>query len=229
MILVKSGLKPKFVRNKSDKSTESGIAIDEDLPQTEIDNEVKQISNELEVKEETISPKKSKLEKEKLIESHHKKEPESLKKGSNKPTLKNLSGTSSSKKSNSDTKSIENTSKPSLPKKSIKNGDSNIIEKNHTISSDLPQIERKKRVVSETDKSWTEKYKPMSMKAIIGQQDPNSNMFKLKKWLEKWHTNQLPDVKKRIPRPSPWAKNDDGAYFKAALLSGPPGVGEYTH
>lgn len=23
----------------------------------------------------------------------------------------------------------------------------------------------------------------------------------------------------------PWAKDDDGAYFKAALLSGPPGIG----
>jgi len=25
----------------------------------------------------------------------------------------------------------------------------------------------------------------------------------------------------------PWAKNDTGAFFKAALLSGPPGVGKY--
>jgi len=25
----------------------------------------------------------------------------------------------------------------------------------------------------------------------------------------------------------PWAKNDDGAYFKAALLSGSPGVGNW--
>jgi len=25
----------------------------------------------------------------------------------------------------------------------------------------------------------------------------------------------------------PWAKNDDGSYFKAALLSGSPGVGNY--
>jgi replication factor C subunit 1 len=25
----------------------------------------------------------------------------------------------------------------------------------------------------------------------------------------------------------PWAKGDTGAFFKAALLSGPPGVGEY--
>jgi len=27
--------------------------------------------------------------------------------------------------------------------------------------------------------------------------------------------------------PGPWSKNDTGAFFKAALLSGPPGVGKY--
>jgi hypothetical protein len=26
----------------------------------------------------------------------------------------------------------------------------------------------------------------------------------------------------------PWAKNDTGSYFKAALLSGPPGVGKFS-
>lgn len=31
-----------------------------------------------------------------------------------------------------------------------------------------------------------------------------------------------------MAKPSPWAKNDDGAYFKAALLSGPPGIGKTT-
>lgn len=28
--------------------------------------------------------------------------------------------------------------------------------------------------------------------------------------------------------PGPWAKDDNGAFFKAALLSGPPGVGKTT-
>lgn len=43
-------------------------------------------------------------------------------------------------------------------------------------------------------------------------------------WLTKWYVNR----KAKLPKPSPWAKNDDGGYYKAALLSGPPGVGEYT-
>lgn len=45
-------------------------------------------------------------------------------------------------------------------------------------------------------------------------------------WLKNWHTNH--DGKKKLAKPSPWAKNDDGAYFKAALLSGPPGIGKTT-
>lgn len=74
--------------------------------------------------------------------------------------------------------------------------------------------------------SWTDKYKPEDIKSIIGQQTDSSNMNKLKKWLLNWYRNQQPEVRKKIPTPSPWAKNDDGAYYKAALLSGPPGVGK---
>lgn len=44
--------------------------------------------------------------------------------------------------------------------------------------------------------------------------------------MSKWYTNQHPS--KRQQRPNPYAKNDDGAYYKAALLSGPPGVGKTT-
>lgn len=52
------------------------------------------------------------------------------------------------------------------------------------------------------------------------------NLFisRLMNWLSKWYTNH--DGKTKLTKPSPWAKNDDGAYFKAALLSGSPGVGQ---
>lgn len=46
--------------------------------------------------------------------------------------------------------------------------------------------------------------------------------YRLINWLTKWYVNR----KAKLAKPSPWAKNDDGGYFKAALLSGPPGVGE---
>lgn len=73
---------------------------------------------------------------------------------------------------------------------------------------------------------WADKYKPLSTKQIIGQQGDRSNVKKLMKWLQEWHSNH--SGRKKLVRPSPWAKGDTGAFFKAALLSGPPGVGKTT-
>ncbi|XP_071552942.1 replication factor C subunit 1 [Panulirus ornatus] len=73
---------------------------------------------------------------------------------------------------------------------------------------------------------WVDKYKPSSIKNIIGQQGDRSNVRKLLNWMQNWYKNQFGD--KKPPRPSPWAKDDNGAFFKAALLSGPPGVGKTT-
>ncbi|XP_060810541.1 replication factor C subunit 1 isoform X2 [Amyelois transitella] len=71
---------------------------------------------------------------------------------------------------------------------------------------------------------WVDKYKPRNVKQIIGQHGDASNVKKLTNWLTKWYVNR----KAKLPKPSPWAKNDDGGYYKAALLSGPPGVGKTT-
>ncbi|XP_017758699.1 PREDICTED: replication factor C subunit 1 [Eufriesea mexicana] len=71
-----------------------------------------------------------------------------------------------------------------------------------------------------------EKYRPKTMKQILGQQGDKSSGKKLYNWLLNWHKNQSGKVK--TTKPSPWAKNDDGAFFKAALLSGPPGIGKTT-
>nr|CAG4641095.1 EOG090X0AVC [Eulimnadia texana] len=73
---------------------------------------------------------------------------------------------------------------------------------------------------------WVEKYKPTSLKQIIGQQGDRSNMRKLSHWLQHWYENH--SGTKKLSRPSPWAKDDNGAFFKAALLSGPPGIGKTT-
>ncbi|XP_042886240.1 replication factor C subunit 1-like isoform X3 [Penaeus japonicus] len=73
---------------------------------------------------------------------------------------------------------------------------------------------------------WVDKYKPANIKNIIGQQSEKSNVKKLLLWLQNWHKNQFGG--KKLQRPSPWAKDDNGAFFKAALLSGPPGVGKTT-
>ena len=36
---------------------------------------------------------------------------------------------------------------------------------------------------------WVDKYKPSTVKQIIGQQGAQSNMNKLMSWLQNWHSN----------------------------------------
>ncbi|KAK6167429.1 hypothetical protein SNE40_021461 [Patella caerulea] len=73
---------------------------------------------------------------------------------------------------------------------------------------------------------WVDKHKPASMKTIIGQQGDKSNAKKLFNWLNSWHKNRAAGTK---PAGKFFNnKSDDGSGFKAALLSGPPGVGKTT-
>uniref|UniRef100_A0A8C2U6F4 Replication factor C subunit 1 n=1 Tax=Coturnix japonica TaxID=93934 RepID=A0A8C2U6F4_COTJA len=72
---------------------------------------------------------------------------------------------------------------------------------------------------------WVDKYKPASLKAIIGQQGEQSCANKLLRWLRSWHKNTSEDGQ---AKPNKSGGKDDGAGFKAALLSGPPGVGKTT-
>ncbi|NXA79912.1 RFC1 factor, partial [Thryothorus ludovicianus] len=71
---------------------------------------------------------------------------------------------------------------------------------------------------------WVDKYKPVTLKAIIGQQGEQSCANKLLRWLRNWHKNTLEDGQGDCKTGS----KDDGTGFKAALLSGPPGVGKTT-
>ena len=77
---------------------------------------------------------------------------------------------------------------------------------------------------------WVEKYKPKNLGKIVGQSGGASCAKKLLNWLRDWEKNQgVP--KDQRPKPK-WtgAKLDDptGASLRAALLSGPPGVGKTT-
>ncbi|XP_013834052.1 replication factor C subunit 1 isoform X3 [Sus scrofa] len=74
---------------------------------------------------------------------------------------------------------------------------------------------------------WVDKYKPASLKTIIGQQGDQSCANKLLRWLQNWHKSPSED-KKRAAKFGKFAGKDDGSSFKAALLSGPPGVGKTT-
>ncbi|XP_030349249.1 replication factor C subunit 1 [Strigops habroptila] len=72
---------------------------------------------------------------------------------------------------------------------------------------------------------WVDKYKPVSLKAVIGQQGEQSCANKLLRWLRNWHKNTAEDEQAKN---SKTGGKDDGTGFKAALLSGPPGVGKTT-
>lgn len=91
-------------------------------------------------------------------------------------------------------------------------------------TSKVAQVELIKEEIPTENLAWVDKYKPKNVKQIIGQQGDNSNAKKLTVWLQNWFKNRG----KNLIKPSPWAKSDDGAYFKCALLSGQPGVGKTT-
>uniref|UniRef100_A0A182NQL7 Replication factor C subunit 1 n=1 Tax=Anopheles dirus TaxID=7168 RepID=A0A182NQL7_9DIPT len=97
--------------------------------------------------------------------------------------------------------------------------------------SEQPSVKREqtdyeKDIHSIDNMAWVDKYKPSSTKQIIGQTGANSNVQKLTVWLSSWYKNN--DGTKKHAKPNPWAKNDSGAAYKAALLSGQPGVGKTT-
>ncbi|XP_061721064.1 replication factor C subunit 1 [Cydia pomonella] len=126
------------------------------------------------------------------------------------------------KKMEADKNEYKSTDPESKPKLST-----NIPESNVKVNStnDLQVCSSTKpATVAVQSAMWVEKYKPQSLKQIIGQHGEASNVKKLCNWLTKWYVNR----KAKLPKPSPWAKNDDGGYYKAALLSGPPGVGKTT-
>lgn len=72
---------------------------------------------------------------------------------------------------------------------------------------------------------WVDKYRPQTTKQIIGQQGDKSNCAKLLLWLRNWYESRA-GPKKPLPK---WGGGGgDGSAFKAALLSGSPGVGKTT-
>ncbi|XP_068176893.1 replication factor C subunit 1 [Antennarius striatus] len=77
---------------------------------------------------------------------------------------------------------------------------------------------------------WVDKYRPLSLKAVIGQQGDQSCANKLLRWLQNWYKHHGGNASK--PPAARFGKfgggKDDGSGYKAALLSGPPGVGKTT-
>lgn len=115
--------------------------------------------------------------------------------------------------------------KKETPKKYVKvsNSSTSVIMK-----PQVTRIKREKKVTDANNLAWVDKYKPTEISEIIGQQGEKSNVKKLLNWLQNWQLKRRSEAKgKGVPKPNPF-KDNDGAYFRAALLSGPPGVGKTT-
>ncbi|XP_067938204.1 replication factor C subunit 1-like isoform X1 [Watersipora subatra] len=79
-----------------------------------------------------------------------------------------------------------------------------------------------------SDLLWVDKYKPTSVSKIIGQMGDKSNARKLLVWLNNWHRHKKLGTKP-VSSFGGFGRGDPtGAGFRAALLSGPPGIGKTT-
>ncbi|KAJ8735068.1 hypothetical protein PYW08_014318 [Mythimna loreyi] len=200
---------------------------------TEIKKEIK--TEKTPNKTKTKSPK-DKFEKDKKdnhVDIKSKKSPtdkvkteSKSKEGSSKNKIE-INESTNRGKSTSPRKIKEEKDEPKTEVKLESKSVSSASTKSSTSTSSTSQVNGDGRQVASIPANmnmWVEKYKPQNIKQIIGQHGDASNVKKLMNWLTKWYVNR----KAKLPKPSPWAKNDDGGYFKAALLSGPPGVGKTT-
>ena len=73
---------------------------------------------------------------------------------------------------------------------------------------------------------WTDLYKPRSMGDLVGNQPTIKNLFE---WLRDWDQVHIKGQKKEVPRAGGFRGGWQDApklNAKAALLSGPPGIGK---
>lgn len=74
-----------------------------------------------------------------------------------------------------------------------------------------------------------DKYRPQTIKNLIGQQGEKSCVQKLILWLRDWYKHHgHNDEKVKAKSAFGFNRNENPALFKAALLSGPPGIGKTT-
>uniref|UniRef100_A0A670XS97 Replication factor C subunit 1 n=1 Tax=Pseudonaja textilis TaxID=8673 RepID=A0A670XS97_PSETE len=131
-------------------------------------------------------------------------------------------------KTSPETKADKRKPSPTKPDSDSRKKKPFLVENTEKKKKQVPKAE--KSSAHETDQNrevllWVDKYKPTSLKTIIGQQGEQSCANKLLRWLKNWQKNSFED--KQV-KSSKFGSKDDGASSKAALLSGPPGVGKTT-
>merc|ERR1719431_2293474 len=183
------------------------------------------------IRDKTVKEKENKTPKtspEKVEEKSKVKTPVKKEKES-KPTLTKVSPKQESKVDSVSQKELKIDIKPKVsPKLESKKAVPKIVPE--TSKASISAISQPATYGEGEVELWVDKYKPSNCKSIIGQQGDKSNMNKLKIWLRDWNRNHLNlNGKKGAPKPAPWGvANDNGAWAKCALLSGPPGVGKTT-
>lgn len=75
--------------------------------------------------------------------------------------------------------------------------------------------EEPQRIIPESEKLWTVKYAPKDLSQLCGNK---GQILKLKNWLNDWFDNAKSDFKN--------PGKDGSGIFRAALISGPPGIGK---
>ncbi|CAH8433231.1 unnamed protein product [Schistosoma mattheei] len=96
----------------------------------------------------------------------------------------------------------------------------NVIDKQDSLSKEMS---------SKLSELWVDKYKPTSIRSLIGQNGAQSPANRLLNWLSSWHSSFSAGLKaKAYSSAPPWgpSSSDDGKWARAALLSGPPGIGK---
>ena len=86
-------------------------------------------------------------------------------------------------------------------------------------------VEVKDKDIKVGDKMWTDKYAPKSMRDLVGNQGSLKALFE---WLKDWDEVIIHGNKKPMPKVfNRWqAMNTPNVNARAALLSGPPGIGK---
>lgn len=100
--------------------------------------------------------------------------------------------------------------------------DSVMVKKGQNVITGFSTNQNKTQTTKKVaDEMWVDKYKPQTVGKIIGQHTPKSCANKLIYWLNHW-------VQNKEIKPKFGSKNETGAGLRAALLSGPPGIGMFV-